>query len=136
MNEVPFSLSLNTETVVALITLAGVILSIGYGRAANKQATGANSAVNNRAPDEPAIYEMVRDTYISITKMEGWKDGYAGGPLDDGVKVMKFVERVDKMHDDIVKIQQCLEDTREDIKVYGCPVKLRKTDVCLNELEG
>lgn len=131
MNEIPFSLSLNTETVVALITLAGVILSIGYGRAANKNANAANCAVNNRGPNEPVIYEMVRDTYKTVLNMEGWKDSYEGGPLDSGDKVVAFVDRVDTMHGDIINLYREMQETRKDVKKYGCPVKMGQSDDCV-----
>ena len=130
MNEVPFSLSLNTETIVALITLAGVILSVGYGRAANRNAADANQAVNNRRPHEPKIYDLVLDTYKTTLEIQGWKEGYNGGPLDTGDKVVAFVDKVDVMHGDIVQLRKEVLQTKNDVKKYGCPVALGDSKDC------
>jgi hypothetical protein len=133
MNEVPFSLSINTETIVALITLAGVILSVGYARLAHSQAKGANVAVNNRGPEAPKIYDLVFKTYEELIHMRGWKKGYEGGPLDSGAKVVHFVNRVDNMDNRIKEIQGSLDLARDDIIKYGCPVKSGERDLCIRD---
>lgn len=133
MDEIPFSFSLNTDTVVALVTLAGVILSIGYARLANREATAANQAVNGRGPGEPVIYDMVFDTYKKVTHMEGWKDSYEGGPLDSGPKVVQFVDKVDVMHGELVDLKKSMNRAIQDIEKYGCPVKKSEQEGCQNK---
>lgn len=130
MTELPISFSLNTETIVALITLAGVILSIKYSHSAKSEAGAANRAVNNRGPEEPSIYNLVLDTYKEVVQMKTWKDSYDGGPLDSGPKVSTFVEGVNLLHEDVGDIKDSLEQLRTDVIKYGCPVKLGHMEEC------
>jgi hypothetical protein len=126
-------LQLNGDTIVALITLAGTGTSSVIALAAAIFASRANKAVNGRAAGEPIIYDMVKETRDKVTIMENWKHDYEGGPLDTGQKVDDFVHRVDAMGRAVSNIPHQLKALADDIKRYGCPVKLGQGRECLKE---
>ena len=136
MNEIPFSLSVNTETIVAMVTLAGVILSVGFAHAANKNAGEANRAVNNRPAGEPSIYKLVHDTFKKVVHIDNWKDSYDGGPLDSGPKVEVFVDGVIALHKDVKGLHTQLDALNLAVIKYGCPVKLGQEKECPNEVNN
>lgn len=105
----------HVETIVALITLAGVMLTGIWAYSARNSSHAANRAVNNRGSNAPIIYDMVRDTHervkdISnkVDELSKWKAGFEGSSLTDGAAVERLVTKVDKIENDIIK--------------YGCPV--------------
>jgi hypothetical protein len=133
MIAVILDLQLNGDTIVALITLAGTGASSVIALAAAIFASRANKAVNGRAADEPIIYDMVKETRDKVTIMENWRDDYKDGPLDSGQKVDDFVHRVDAMGKAVSKIPHQLRALADDIKRYGCPIKLGQGRECLKE---
>jgi Spy/CpxP family protein refolding chaperone len=138
-------LQFNTATVVALLTLAGVIFSSVMALAAAKHAKGSNVAVNNRSNGEPKIYDLALNTYkelletrSQLNEQQKWHDEYEGGPLDTGKKVEDFVGRVEEMaktctsaKEDVSKIRERLDQIDKNVIKYGCPVKLDQSDNCL-----
>jgi hypothetical protein len=109
----------HTETLIALLGVAGSVLAaIGaviaawFAFYARKEARGANAAVNNRAPGETPLYDMVRYTHHNVQETNKrlhdvlmWQASYEGGPLDSGPKVSAFVHRVERMDADIQKLK-------------------------------
>jgi hypothetical protein len=128
MEAIPIDLTLDPNTVVALLTLCGVILSTFYARHAKTEASQANKAVNQRGPGEPTLYQLVLNMFAKVEQISKWKATYEGGPLDEGSKVRSFVEKVDS-------IEKTVKELKQDVKTYGCPVKLRDAEKCLQETD-
>jgi hypothetical protein len=132
MLAVLIDLSLNASTVVALITLAGTIMSSFIALAAAVFASRANKAVNGRGAGEPVIYDMVKETRDKVVLLQAWKDDYNGGPLDTGDKVDAFVSKVEKINDTCESLGPKFEHLGKEIRKYGCPVKLGEVKECVN----
>jgi peptidoglycan hydrolase CwlO-like protein len=138
-----FDLSVNKDTVVALITLSGVILSVFYSKKAQNNAYQANRAVNCRMPGEPTIWEMVRETKQDVKEIQkevrgltSWKEGYKDGPLDSGHKVEEFVNNMKNLQDCVGGFDTKINDLNKQIKKYGCPVRQKEALECLkNEIK-
>jgi hypothetical protein len=121
-------LTFDSNTVVGLLALLGVMYTASKSNAANK-------AVNGVGKDQPRIYDMVYGTHHRLKAMEAWHDDYEGGPLDNGEKVKNFVAGVKAKDDMLAEIAEEVKLAREEIVEYGCPVKLgkRKPENCFNK---
>lgn len=126
-------LKFNPDTVVALITLGGVIFSGIVSIFAMHHARQGNKAVNGVRPGEPRMYDLAFDTHKRVLGLEAWKDGYAGGPLDTGGKVTDFVHDFTHVKNNCEQIMNELSSIKEDVRKYGCPVKLGEEDRCLTK---
>lgn len=82
------------------VLLAG--LGAFFAALAKKHSKQANEAVNQaHTMGTPRIYDMVFELHAQGRELIAWKRSYDGGPLDNGVKVKAFVERVDVELNDI-----------------------------------
>lgn len=130
-------ISLNSDTVVSLITLATSIVAGAYALLAHRSAAGANRAVNNRGPHEPVLYEMVRETYARMLLIDNWKHDREKGPLGNNEKVQSFVSGVDDLGKIVRRLDATAKELKDDVRKYGCPVRLGQLDKppteCINK---
>ena len=121
---------LNTETVVGILALAGIVFGSVIGLKTKRQATEANRAVNHQRDGEPTILELVKQTnegvkdirrnitdlYKKVDVVENFMHRYDGSALSDGAAVERLVAKVDHCAENI-------EDLKRDVMTYGCPVR-------------
>ena len=94
--------------------ITGLIAGLGalLAALAKKHAKQANDAVNRRhLTGTPRIYDMVLDLHQKGEELLRWKRTYDGGPLDSGLKVKAFVERVDS---ELGEIRREVHEVREN----------------------
>jgi len=127
----PNEIIMTTDTAVALLALTGSIVAGTTGimvaiimRRNQREMGAVNRAVNNRAPNEPILYDLVKSTHDKVHEIEQWKAQYQGGPLDTGAKANEFVKDVHKLEDVINETAELITDLRRDMLELGCPVKL------------
>jgi hypothetical protein len=126
-------LDFSTETIVALITLAGVIFSGIVSMLAMLHARGSNKAVNGVGPNEPRMYDLAFSTHKKVLGLEQWREQYTGGSLDSGQKVETFMKEFEQVREGCAGLKDQLHEIREDVKRYGCPVKLGEEEKCKKE---
>jgi hypothetical protein len=127
-------LSISPDTIMALLTLAGVVFASVYSAKGHSKADAANRAVNGRGAGEPVLYDMVRETRDRVGGLEEWRNSYRNGPLDTGDKVNAFVTGIDDLGKIVRKFDATAKELKEDVMRYGCPVRLgtAKETECLN----
>lgn len=88
--------------------------------------TETNDAVNRRHERKnhdgevpPKLYDLAIENHAIAHELKQWKDGYKGGPLDDGEKVQEFVGetrgRLQGHSDQIRELKQANEQQHKEL---------------------
>ena len=90
----------STHIIVSLIGLAGVSVTAVFSYLSSSRAKEINDAVNHRhekrGADAPKLYDLAWENHRKVDELIEWKRTYQGGPLDDGNKVVDFVESTER----------------------------------------
>lgn len=112
---------LDPSVIVAVITLLTVIMggilhmvSLYLQYHSKQQISQVNDAVNHRhRTGTPRMYDIILENSMMAKRLEdktdeiiNWKNGYSGGPLDEGEKVVKFVEKTNQYFDKLDELEK------------------------------
>ena len=90
----------STQIIVSLIGLAGISVNAVFSYLSSARAKEINDAVNHRhekrGADAPKLYDLAWENHRKVDELVEWKRTYQGGPLDDGNKVVEFVDRTER----------------------------------------
>lgn len=112
------------QAVVYISLLVIACLNNYHTRKYGKHAKNTDEAVNQTAPGEPRLYKLafegkelalenkesslennkkLQEVKGELDEVVAWKEGYDGGPLDKGDKVVDFVKEYKKDREEIKK---------------------------------
>ena len=128
-----------SEVIIAALAFMGVLISqwvifcvsMRNEKRNSRVVEEINDAVNHRhlradsSGNVPMkLYDLIWETHKKGDELIEWKRSYDHGPLDNGVKVHEFVQRVDKMHDTVeALVEQCKTYHCQDAKNVGSVAK-------------
>jgi hypothetical protein len=140
------------KLVLGIVTFAGVCVTAYYSFRGQREARGANRAVNGNAEGTVRLYDLAVNHQKDLDVLSAWMKSYQGGPLDKGHKVVTFVQEhhefventqasLCKVHEELTtiddelhvidgKIDKVIESQPEIIQKHGCPFSLGEMPVC------
>ncbi len=117
-----------------------IVIQLARGLSTQKQ---INTAVNHRNLGEPTLVSMVADIHADhrqlrndiavirgeVSGLQIWRAGFADSELGSAGQISDVLKEI---RNDITYCKSVQEQTRKEIKEYGCPVKLKTHDKCAN----
>ena len=94
-----FLIALLAMGVTGITSVTAIILALlKITHPMKRQIAQVNDSVNHRhekrGDDAPKLYDLIWETHEKSDKLLEWRNGYKGGPLDSGPKVIEFVQSV------------------------------------------
>jgi hypothetical protein len=153
MNPLPLLDHLPTTgwAVMALVLggLLWIIIILVRGRATQQQ---INTAVNHRNTGEPTLVAMVSEIHADhrqlredvsfirteVNGLQLWKSSYEGSEFSNAAAIGRVLhemrDNISGCKTSIAVLQSTADDNQKLIQKYGCPVRLKQREECLQNL--
>lgn len=113
---------IHVDLFVAVLALFGVLITAGVSlltailqHRTKKDVAEINDAVNHRHEKRGdgalKLYDLVWENHQKADELIDWKRSYEGGPMDNGAKVVEFVETITERIEKLENGEQCNHST-------------------------
>jgi len=136
--------------VVAMVAAGFIFIVIQLARGLSTQKQ-INTAVNHRTQGEPTLVAMVSEIHADhrqlrddvsfirseVNGLQQWKASYAGSEFGNAADIGKVLTEVRDgikgCKKEIGTLQATAGENQKLIQKYGCPVRLREREECLQQ---